>query len=503
MASRRNIEDTQTLMPLTVDDVDLIRFEKNLLQIGFFGAHDTRYPNKSERRIEQVVFRAGQKIKVAAEFRGSAMLGLPSTADRDKFIAFLKIVGEDRAKIGRITNPIRFSGYRLIRELGVARTGDVYEEIVRWGKRMSDTTITSEQVVYFADKKRYSDETLHVFRSFKRTGTSNLKDGEKQENYEVVLEDWLLENLNQRYVIPEDFNAYKKLTRPTAKGIFGNLHLWFHASQGRKVEKDYAELCNLLNIKPYSYLSKIKETMGRSLDELVTIKYLSDWGIQPMTTKEGYKILLSPGAELLRHLASSPRKQIADKTSDDSAFNQVEQEAINALLRHGIIPAKAKELVETCDPSKILDQVEYLESQLALNRKSISNPAGFIIYSIKEDLPVPVQFVTSRKARELKEKEDKKREKQEQEARLQCAYNLWVDEMRSAAVADRYPGEQLTAKIREIVIHRTRTDDIFKRVVPSVRENLALSIIRQEIAADLMLPTFEQWCSDNSQGHLF
>ena len=85
---------------------------------------------------------------------------------------------------------------------------------------MTDTTITSEHVMYRAAKKVYSDEMLHVFRSFRRTGSSNLNGTERQENYEVVLEDWLLENLNHRYVIPEDFNAYKKLTRPTAKTIF-------------------------------------------------------------------------------------------------------------------------------------------------------------------------------------------------------------------------------------------------------------------------------------------
>ena len=200
-------EATSTLIPLSVN-VDFVRFEKNLLQIGFFGANDTRGKGRTSRRVEQTVTRDGHKVKVAAEFRGSDALGLPSTTDWDKFIALLKIVSEDRALTGQIANPVRFSGYRLIQELGLARNGEIYEEIVRWGKRMTDTTITSEQVVYFAAKKVYSDETLHVFRSFKRTGNSKLDGSERQEQYEVVLEDWLVENLNQRYVIPEDFNAY-------------------------------------------------------------------------------------------------------------------------------------------------------------------------------------------------------------------------------------------------------------------------------------------------------
>ena len=38
------------------------------------------------------------------------------------------------ARLGQIANPIRFSGYRMIQELGLSRNGEIYEEIVRWGK---------------------------------------------------------------------------------------------------------------------------------------------------------------------------------------------------------------------------------------------------------------------------------------------------------------------------------------------------------------------------------
>lgn len=195
-----------TLVPLSVA-VDIIRFEKNLLQIGFFGAHDTRHKTQSTRRIEQTVNREGQKIRVAAEFRASQELGLPSTSDRDKYIAFTRIVMEEKNRRGLISNPIRFTGYRMLKELGLSYSGENYEDINRWGQRMADTTITSEQVIYLAAKKRYANKTVHVFRSFTRAGQSNLDDTTRTECFEVVLEDWLLENLNQSYVVPEDFNA--------------------------------------------------------------------------------------------------------------------------------------------------------------------------------------------------------------------------------------------------------------------------------------------------------
>ncbi len=507
-------ENTLQLVPIAVD-VDLVRIEKNLLQIGFFGANDARDKNRTSRRIEQIVFRNGHKIRVAAEFRGSDQLGLPSTTDRDKFIALLKIVSEDRARLGRIENPIRFSGYRMIQELGLSRNGEIYEEILRWGKRMTDTTITSEQVVYFAAKKVYSDEVLHVFRSFKRTGSSRLNGTEKQEHYEVVLEDWLLENLNQRYVIPEDFNAYKQLTRPTAKGIFGNLHLWFHASQGRQVEKDYAELCNLLNVQVYPHLSKIRSTMGLALEELVKIKYLSRWDVQPMSSKTGYKIVLTPGSELLNvlHTLQPDRRdasraplhpQAMDQSAELKATEKIPSTAMHALLKHGVIPAKARKLVERFGEETVLDTVEYLECQFQSNsRQSIGNPAGLIIYSIENALPLPAGFVGTRRRRMMQEMEARSRAAEEARIEAELAYGLWTEAARRTALAEQYSDVELQQKLESIVAMRMKTDEAFRRVPAKNRSSLALQILLKELESSLDLPSLEEWTLEHKQMPMF
>jgi hypothetical protein len=503
-APKASDQKSLELLPLSVD-VDLVRFEKNLLQIGFFGANDARDKNRTSRRIEQIVFRNGHKVKVAAEFRGSEQLGLPSTTDRDKFIALLKIMSEMRAKGGQIANPVRFSGYRLIQELGLSRNGEIYEEILRWGKRMTDTTITSEQVVYFAAKKVYSDEVLHVFRSFRRTGTSNLNGTEKQEHYEVVVEDWLLENLNQRYVIPEDFNAYKQLTRPTAKGIFGNLHLWFHASRGRTVEKDYGELCNLLNVQAYPHLSKIRSTMGLALNELVKIKYISRWDVQPMSTKKGYKIVLTPGEELLNVLQNPPQEGRAGREVPRlavvSATTKEMEAAAQCLQEAGVMPAKARQLVERCGADTVIDTVEYLASLISAGKRGkVENPAGLIIYSLENGLPVPVQFVNGRRHRSLeKTAETKGIERLDAE----LAYEQWVAGRKEEALTSRYSAAELKDKLKEVVQERMRRDEAFRRVPEKNRLGLARQIIVKELSEELTLPAFEQWLVEHSQKNLF
>lgn len=391
--NRPNPENRSLLLPMDVAVVDLIRFEKNLLQIGFFGAHDTRYGNQTTRRIEVMFHRNGQKMKAAAEFRGSEQLGLPSTSDRDKYLAFMKIAMEQKQAFGgRLENPIRFTGYQLLKEMGLSFSGANYEDLNRWGQRMADTTITSEQVIYLAAKKRYANRTMHVFRSFTRTGESNEDGTGRTERYEVSLEDWLLDNLNHSYVVPEDFNAYRKLKRPTAKGIFGYLHIWFHASRGRPVERDYGELCMLLNIPKYEHVSKIKETMGRSLEELLEIGYLGNWKIAPMTSKKGYKLVLEAGDNLLRVLAISQRKELGEATPEETCSPEQEQ-AERALVERGVNTQKAASLTRRHEPDKILDQIEYAEFLAQRSRrKKIENLAGFIIYMIENHILPPSSF---------------------------------------------------------------------------------------------------------------
>lgn len=90
--------------------------------------------------------------------------------------------------------------------------------------------------------------------------------------------EWLLDNLNTDDTIAEDFPAYKALERDTAKGLFPVIHWWFGSNGCRNFEKDYKDLCMLLGIKEYKYYSEIKRTMGKALDELVVLSYLSALG---------------------------------------------------------------------------------------------------------------------------------------------------------------------------------------------------------------------------------
>ncbi|RXH54061.1 hypothetical protein [Granulicella sibirica] len=174
---------------------------------------------------------------------------------------------------------------------------------------------------------------------------------------------------------------YRKLTRPTAKGIFVYLYLWFYASQGREVEKDYAELCALLNIRSYEHVSKIRVTMGLSPNELVSIGYLKSWDIKPMSSKQGYKLVLTPARAMKDVLVLTQRKQLAfAAAANDVPLSDSRELTRVARVENGVSEAKAAELARKLEPIGLLERVEYVAYQIESDsRGSIKNPAGYLI----------------------------------------------------------------------------------------------------------------------------
>jgi len=506
-------ETTLVTMP---DAVDLIRFEKNLLQIGFFGAHERRgRQDTSSRTIEQWVNRDGKKIRVSATFRSSDQLGLPSTSDRDKYMGFMKLAMDQKLRTGVITNPIRFSGYSLLNILGQCDSGENYEALNSWGMRMADTTITSQQIIYSTVRKQYMNKTVHVFRSFTRLGTSNLDNTNKTDMFEVELEDWLLENLNESFVVPEDFTMYRKLVRPTAKGIFVYLYLWFYASQGKEVEKDYAELCALLNVRSYDHVSKIRETMGLSLTDLVNIGYLKTWDVKPMSSKAGYKLVLTPGRALKEVLIMTQRKQLAFAIGQTQVpLSQSREQANAALIEQGVSSEKAAELARKLDPLALLDRIEYVSSQIAADRKgNIKNPPGYLIKFVEGEQQIPPTFTTSRQ----RQADEKRRmaldaEKQAESTRQLAAlllreqYEKWTNGEADLVISSRFPGDLLHKRLKQISSQLRETTTLatmLDRMPNGSREEHLMKVLRKEILKELTLPSLEEWKAANPQGDLF
>lgn len=505
---------------------DIIRAEQNLLRIGFFAATDTRSGRQAAtRKVEMSVTRDNQRITAVIEFEGLLQWGLPSTADRDKYMILLKLAEEQRVGNGPITNPIRFTGYRMLKELGLALSGSNYDDINAWGNRMAGTRITSrQQVIYHARQRRYGNKISSAFESFQRVGFTGKG---RSEEFEVVLAGWLLENLNDNYVFLEDFGPYKELKRSAiAKAVYGLLHWWFRSSDCRAVEKDYKDLCMLLGTKTFESLSRIKYSLGPALDKLVSINYLSRWDIQSRVSGKGYKVMLWAGESLIRSLTthtlprstggqkllSVPDSKSPMQTPDIQAPDLEPVSApptnflgvLSELIAQGVARVDAEKLVKECEIGVIQDTIEYVVARTAAETGSrIYNPAGLIIYHLRNNLPIPSTFVPSRVRRNLAAERILAEEQHVLAQSREAEFQVWRDEQVAKEVEKRYPAAALHKKIREIVTSSVKHDPYFSRLTPVQREDVAHQILRKEIRELLLLPSFEEWYRAHTQNTLF
>ena len=156
-----NSAEQQSLIVVDETQVDVVRVEKSLHSVGFFSSAPT---TELSRTVIQIIRRPdGQKIQAKAIIEGVASLGLPTTSDRDKYMAFMKIALDQRDQTGQLANPVRFNGADMIKLLRLRKGGFHYDEISDWCKRMVATTITSESSIFLADRRRYVSDTFHVF----------------------------------------------------------------------------------------------------------------------------------------------------------------------------------------------------------------------------------------------------------------------------------------------------------------------------------------------------
>jgi hypothetical protein len=415
----------------------------------------------------------------------------------------MKFALDQREVQGELTNPIRFSGAEMIKLLRLRKGGFHYDEINDWCKRMVATTIMSEASIFLADRRQYATDTFHVFDRVVLVG-EELNDGTRAEFYQVYLSQWQLTNLNQGYLLPLDFNAYLKLKRDIAKALFGHLSVWFYASRGQSVEKKYTDLCQLLNIRAYPHLSKAEAVLQPSLDELTEIGYLSSWELIRTSRGADFKLMLSPGKRLL----SLPNFSSVVNPEARAALEARLPSWVGELVDRGVAERKARQLaLDIPEEQAVSDQIEYaayLIQQDRRGRVKISNPAGFFIWAIENNLSVPVEFETARKKRLKEAQLHADGEQRAKAIQLESEYDEFCQEQIRKDLESRYPAERLESALRDqMKVIKREQPEWFGRVPEATRREVALGRLKSAIRENLNLPGFDYWSKQNLQQHLF
>jgi hypothetical protein len=502
-------EQQPSLLPTQAAPVrEIVRVEKNLNTFGFFTPSSKRLKVRSKSVELQVRTEDGRRIDASATIFPAAELGLPNTADQDKYFAFQKIVERIRKRDGVVANPVRFSSAALIDILGMTHGGKNYREIWEWLRRMTFTGIESQGVVYFAGRKRYARDLFHVFQRSVAVGEV-LDDGSVAEENYVWLSEWQLENLNNRHTLPIDYDIYRTLQLHIAKALVPLLQIWFYASRReQRAEKRYSDLCSLLGLQCFQSPSRIKQQVGPSLDELKTKRFLSAWELVKTTDEKDFKLCLWAGTAFI----SAADLRSAGVPEGRRLLDGRQNGILSALTERGIREDRARQLLlNVPDDQPVLDQLEWGDAEIrrkAGTREPISNPPGFYIYLIRTNYPVPAEFETSRKRQLREEAQQRELEARREAARQELEvyerrqrYEAFLVEETDSHVAAKMQPNTVERRLRDHMRRIQHEAPQFRWPEQTLRE-FAWRRLREEIATELELPTFEQF-AQREAGNLF
>jgi len=486
--------------------MDFVAIEKNLASLGYFTPSNKRVKTQTTKTVTFTKIVDGKKLQAKATIIPGTTVGLPTTADQDKYIALQKIVMDSKRRYGEVRNPIGFSSAELLDLLGKCRnSGRNYAHIDEWLSVMTATTIISEGLIYLNGHPIWSKNRFRVFDQTVSIG-SELEGGQRAEKNYVWLSGWQIENINKNHLLPIELERYLNLKNYIAKALVPHLQIWLYASREAGVfEKRYDELCQVLNLNPYPHASKIKEKLGPSLDELVEHGYLAGWNLGLTSDHAGHKIIFRHG----ERFGGDQRKALASPSNPQVCQNLREEERklnpslIEELVRRDIPESQAKKLLaNVAEGQEVMDQLEWGDYWIRKNSGSkIVNPTGFYIYLIKGNICPPEFFETSRKRAIFAEQEQARIDEIEKQAALELAFEDYRNQTIDGYIAANYPGEKYQVLIERKKQKLSPQYRQFAFWKPDALMKFLETSVRADLEKGLSLQTFDSFCIQrNSAG---
>ena len=269
-------------------NVSIIRSEVNFLIYPFFTI-DNKKTSIKEIEFESTVERGGQKVTIFWGVYPNVKFGTPRQFDKKVFDAIQEII-ETLPK--PLQNPIPIGSlYSLCKRIGInPNEGKNYMYIRESLLRLRSITIVSRGTFYDKGRKMWIEDTFGLYDRIVWVG-EELPDGTIADTNYIYLGSKYLENINNSYVRPIDYDFYKKLNSPIAKRLYEILGVKFYAIFQSSnfiphIRYLYDTLCNLIPVTRFSSLSRIRQQFALAISELTEGKFLEKCLIQ----KEGKNI---------------------------------------------------------------------------------------------------------------------------------------------------------------------------------------------------------------------
>jgi Replication initiator protein A len=342
-------------------DEALVRVESNLEEYPLFAV---KARNRNENQLVFERRRQGEdgtELVQRWEVEPPAKLGMPGPFDQDVYLAVLQLL-EMRGGMPR-NGELGFSLYELRDILGWSTSGNTYEKIRQSLRRISSTTLTSENAFYSKAEERFLSDTFQIWTvHFSRTTRGKTT----RERHTLRFHPIFIRNYMAQYLKGLDPDFYWSLPSPLSKRLY---RLVDHQRNGGLAWRtDLSSLRQQVPLSNYSYPSEIKRVLESAHDELKDRGFLSNVGYEG---KMDVSYQISP---------EFARRQKARELSGDPG----ELFAIERLVSEGLRGDVARDLVAQHGSARCLRYTDALESQ-----RGVRSRAGWLRRAIEQGYELP------------------------------------------------------------------------------------------------------------------
>jgi len=410
-------EETSLVEQKGSDDLlpAVVRSEINFLRFPFFALSWRGLKNKTKTEYRVVEERDGQRAELLWKVTANAEYGYPNPFDRRVSRAIDALIHERLEEDGYpLVNPIGFSVYHIAQLMGLKFANDsrVYKDIKESVKRIVGATVESSGSFYMKDKRRWIDDTFHVYERVTFYGETRPNGTIADTNY-LQLNEMYLRNINTQYVKPLDYRYLASLKSNLASRLYELLSSKFFGLPKNKnfLRISYLNLCQSLPTTPRKYYSKARESLDPAHKELIKTGFLSHVQWERSKGKKDFNIVYHLGeraekerrGELVKALvveevdSSLP---FIDKDSDEAIHLS---ELANELHARGLSKSVAFQLSQKHPETYLREKMAMFDFLDSTKSDIISkNPAGWLRRAIEDDWQLTDE---QRKTQEHRKKE--------------------------------------------------------------------------------------------------
>lgn len=421
----------------------------------------------------------------------------------------------------------------------VVRIGSLKEVCKHLGICESGKNIRDLRMAFLQNASAFIDAQLsyrdregidrRIEAAFTRYGVvftgEKLPDGRLADAVYITLNTPYWEVVNSAPFRPLNYDYLKELA-PAAQRFYEVLSYRIFAAfkNGRPEAKiSYSDYCAFSAQKRHYEHEGFRVQMYKVHKPHLESGYLKTISVQPAVDGEGKRdwvLTYTPGPkaqaeyrtftskpeerrEILAHASNAVLTAATPAQSTILEESGLNLEHVEALKQRGIAEARARRLLSSLPKEQqVLDQLEWADSLVREDAVGkYRNPAGLYVSILRDDIPPPAGFETSRKRQLRIEAEQSRQQEQLERQRVQLTYEAAYDEYKQRESETRFLALSEDERRERILKKKKEYARLFKHLPAETLEDIALRTVKTELLKDSVL-TFMEFCSQQSQtGH--